>query len=61
MKKNMNEIEMKNQATKVRKAAMPDSYRLLAKGVRVSNNTLKTGKNNHDLIVGGSRAGKTGG
>ena len=38
-----------------------ESYRLLAQDVKVSNDSFTTGKNNHDLIVGGSCAGKTGG
>lgn len=38
-----------------------ESYRILAKDVMVSNDMEKTKKNNHDLIVGGSCAGKTGG
>ena len=35
--------------------------RLLAKGVRVSNNTFETNLNNNDLIFGISGCGKTGG
>lgn len=35
--------------------------RILAQGVRVSNDTKKTGLNNNDLIIGSSGAGKTGG
>ncbi|MCR4686740.1 MAG: type IV secretory system conjugative DNA transfer family protein [Lachnospiraceae bacterium] len=53
--------QLNNQKAKVNNKATQDSYRLLAKGVRVSNNSIKTQKNNHDLIVGGSCAGKTGG
>ncbi|MCR5626767.1 MAG: type IV secretory system conjugative DNA transfer family protein [Lachnospiraceae bacterium] len=36
-------------------------YRILAEGVKVSNNTLETYLNNNDLIIGSSGAGKTGG
>lgn len=35
--------------------------RVLAQGVRVSNDTRRTGLNNNDLIIGSSGAGKTGG
>lgn len=42
-------------------APAKESFRLLAKDVWVSNDSVKSGKNNHDLIVGGSCAGKTGG
>ena len=35
------------------------SQRILAKGVRVSNNTWDTGLNNNDLLVGPSGGGKT--
>ncbi len=40
---------------------MRESYRILAEGVKVSNNTRATGLNNNDLIIGSSGAGKTGG
>ncbi len=36
-----------------------DSSRILAKGVKISNDTRKTGVNNNDLIVGPAGAGKT--
>lgn len=36
-----------------------DTYRILADGQTVSNNTWQTGLNNNDLIVGPSGAGKT--
>ena len=35
------------------------SQRILAKGIRVSNNTWDTGLNNNDLLVGPSGGGKT--
>lgn len=35
--------------------------RVLAQGIRVSNDTRRTGLNNNDLIIGSSGAGKTGG
>lgn len=35
--------------------------RILADGIKVSNNTRETGLNNNDLIIGGSGSGKTGG
>lgn len=38
---------------------MRDTYRLLAQGHQISNDTWKTGLNNNDLIVGPSGAGKT--
>ena len=38
-----------------------EGSRLLAKGVRVSNNTRKTLLNNNDCIIGSSGCGKTGG
>ncbi len=36
-----------------------DSFRILAKGIQRSNDTLKTGLNNNDLIIGASNSGKT--
>lgn len=38
-----------------------DSYRILADGISVSNNTVRTGLNNNDIIIGSSGSGKTGG
>lgn len=35
--------------------------RILADGISVSNDTIQTGLNNNDLIIGGSGSGKTGG
>lgn len=36
-----------------------ETFRILAKGVTVSNDTWRTGLNNNDLIIGPSGAGKT--
>ena len=36
-----------------------DTYRILAAGIRQSNDTRKTGINNNDLIIGPSGSGKT--
>ena len=49
------------KTTKTEIITTNESYRLLAKDVRVSNDSIATCKNNHDLIVGASCAGKTGG
>lgn len=38
-----------------------NSYRLLAEGIRVSNNTKITNRNNIDLLIGSSGSGKSGG
>lgn len=38
---------------------MRDTYRLLAQGRQISNDTWKTGLNNNDIICGPSGAGKT--
>lgn len=38
---------------------MEDSYRILAEGHAVSNDTWKTGLNNNDIIIGPSGSGKT--
>ena len=35
-------------------------YRILGKGIKVSDDTIATGLNNNDLIIGGSGTGKTG-
>ena len=35
--------------------------RILAQGISISNNTIETGLNNNDLIIGSSGSGKTGG
>ena len=37
------------------------TYRLLAEGIRVSNDTRQTNRNNIDLIIGSSGSGKSGG
>ena len=38
---------------------MDDTYRILAHGRTVSNDTWQTGLNNNDLIIGPSGSGKT--
>ena len=38
---------------------MKQTYRILANGQKISNDTWKTGINNNDLIIGPSGAGKT--
>ena len=38
---------------------MDDTYRILAHGHAISNDTWQTGLNNNDLIIGPSGAGKT--
>lgn len=38
---------------------MKQTYRILASGQKISNDTWKTGINNNDLIIGPSGAGKT--
>lgn len=38
---------------------MKDTYRILAEGRKVNNNTWVTGLNNNDVIIGPSGAGKT--
>ena len=50
-----------NKSSKNPSDPKTQSYRLLAENFRVSNDPLVTGLNNHDLIVGASCSGKTGG
>ena len=50
-----------NKSSKNPSDPKTQSYRLLAENFRVSNDPLITGLNNHDLIVGASCSGKTGG
>lgn len=38
-----------------------NNNRILANGIKISNNTEVTGLNNNDLIIGSSGSGKTGG
>ncbi len=52
----MNKNKNKNIRNTVR-----ETFRYLAEDVLVSNDSIRTGKNNHDMIVGSSCAGKTGG
>ena len=52
-----NPVKM-TKTTKAIKAAK-ETCRLLAKDVWVSNDSFKTGKNNHDMVVGASCCGKT--
>lgn len=49
-------VNMKTQKNNLN--YIPDTTRILAKGVEISNNTRKTGVNNNDLIIGPAGAGK---
>ncbi|MCR4814972.1 MAG: type IV secretory system conjugative DNA transfer family protein [Lachnospiraceae bacterium] len=51
----------KSTKTAAERKTMEESFRIVAKDMKISNDCRKTGLNGHDLVVGSAGAGKTGG